>query len=277
MVVISSYLPEILGLSDRILVSPAGQGRRGILGARGDRGKDHVRGDSLMSDSSGMKTTRAVRDVITIADIEALEGGPYDELIPARTLIDLLRATAHLHPDRPAITTMPAGGFSGRSSTISHRDLYRRTVRAANLFHESLDASGGGTVAFLGPIVEGMMEALLGAQTAGVASTINYLLSAEVIADLLAAENATVLVLSPSDADAAMWQKAQAVVQRAKSLRHIVVLGDASAAAGPMIELSRRRAGTGTMRWSSSRGQTAKRSVRSFIPGARPDGPSSCA
>ena len=47
-----------------------------------------------------------------------------------------------------------------------------------------------------------MMEALLGAQTAGVASTINYLLSAEVIADLLAAENATVLVLSPPDVDA---------------------------------------------------------------------------
>ena len=37
-----------------------------------------------------MKTTRAARDVITIADIEALESRPYDELIPARTLIDLL-------------------------------------------------------------------------------------------------------------------------------------------------------------------------------------------
>ena len=98
-------------------------------------------------------------------------------------------------------------------------------VRAANLFHNLLQASGGGTVAFLGPIVEGMMEALLGAQTAGIASTINYLLAADVIADLLSAESATVLVLSPFEADAAIWQKALTVAERAKSLRKIVVLG----------------------------------------------------
>ena len=42
-----------------------------------------------MHDAAAMKTTRAARDVITIADIEALESRPYDELIPARTLIDL--------------------------------------------------------------------------------------------------------------------------------------------------------------------------------------------
>ena len=185
-----------------------------------------------------MKTTRAARDVITIADIEALEARPYDELVPARTLIDLLRATAQLHPDRPALTTVPGGGFSGRSSTISHRDLYKKVIRAANLFHSLLAASQGGTVAFLGPIVEGMMEALLGAQTAGVAGTINYLLNADVIADLLVAENATVLVLSPRDVDAAIWQKAQAVIERATSLKKIVVLGKPGAAGGSMIEFA---------------------------------------
>lgn len=192
-----------------------------------------------MADFATMKTTKASRDVVTIADIEALEAHPYDELVPARTLIDLLRATASLHPDRPAITTVPGGGFLGRSSTISHRDLYKRAIRAANLFHGLLEAEGG-TVAFLGPIVEGMMEALLGAQTAGVASTINYLLSAEVIADLLAAEHASVLVLSSPDADAAMWQKAQDVVQRAAFLKKIVVLGNPGAAGGSMMEFAER-------------------------------------
>src|SRR5579863_4820750 len=187
-----------------------------------------------MADTAATKTTKALRDVVTIADIQPLDPRLYDELIPARTLIDLLRATASLHPDRPAITTIPAGGFSGPSSTISHRDLYKRTIRAANLFHGLLGAEGG-TVAFLGPIVDGMMEALLSAQTAGVASTINYLLSAEVIADLLAAENATVLVLSPPDADAALWQKAQDVVRRAATLKKVVVLGNPGAAGGSMI------------------------------------------
>ena len=90
----------------------------------------------MATDIPAMKTTRAARDVITIADIEALEAQPYDALVPARTLIDLLRATAQLHPDRPALTTIPAGGFSGRASTVSHRDLYKKVIRAANLFHE---------------------------------------------------------------------------------------------------------------------------------------------
>jgi hypothetical protein len=71
-----------------------------------------------MLDVPTMITTRAVRDVVTIADIEALEGRPHNELVLARTL---MRATAHAHPDRPAITTVPGGGFSGRPSTISHR------------------------------------------------------------------------------------------------------------------------------------------------------------
>jgi fatty-acyl-CoA synthase len=190
-----------------------------------------------------MKTTRAVRDVITIADIEVLEAQPYDDAIPAKTLIDLLRATAHVHPDRPALTTIPAGGFAGRSSTISHRGLYKKVVRAANLFYRLLGRPDGGTVAFLGPIVEGMMEALLGAQTAGVASTINYLLSAEIIADLLVAENAAVLVLSPPDADAALWQKAQAVIERTTSLKSIVVLGMPGAGGGSMIAFAEAASG----------------------------------
>lgn len=186
---------------------------------------------------TAMKTTRAVRDVITIADIEALEARPYDELIPARTLIDLLQATAHLHPDRPAITTIPGGGFSGRSSTISHLDLYKKVIRGANLFYGLLEAEGR-AVAFLGPIVEGMMEAILGAQTAGVAATINYLLSAEVIADLLVAMNASVLVVSPPDADPAIWRKALSVIERAKSLKKIVVLGKPGVADGSIIAFS---------------------------------------
>jgi hypothetical protein len=54
-----------------------------------------------MLDVPVMITTRAARDVVTIADIEAPQTRPYNELIPARTLIDL--------------------GFPGRPSTISVR------------------------------------------------------------------------------------------------------------------------------------------------------------
>lgn len=178
-----------------------------------------------------MKTTRAAGTITSIADIEALEAQPYDDLIPAQTLLDLFRATAEQHPDRPALTTIPAGGYAGLSATLSHADLYRAIIRAANFFHR-LDAEagarvGGSTVAFLTPILPGMTEALLGAQTSGVASTINYLLNARVIADLLVSEAAATLVIPAEALDAEIWRKAQEVIALTPTLRNIVVLGAA--------------------------------------------------
>ena len=207
------------------------------LGARGNRRKNHVRGDSLMPDIPALKTTRAVRDVITIADIEALEAYPYDELIPARTLLDLSRGPPICTRTGPHSRPFPLEDFASVSNDLASRPV-SKVIRAANLFHGLLQASEGGTVAFLGPIVEGMMEALLGAQTAGIASTINYLLSADVIADLLAAENASVLVLSPPNVDAAIWQKAQTVVEQATLLKKIVVLGKPGVVGGSMVEFA---------------------------------------
>ena len=46
-VVISSYLPEIMALSDRILVSRQGKVVEEFSALRSDRREDHVRGDSL--------------------------------------------------------------------------------------------------------------------------------------------------------------------------------------------------------------------------------------
>jgi len=52
--------------------------------------------------TSPPKTTKFTRPVKAIADIEALEREPYDELVPARNLCQLFEATALLHPDRPS-------------------------------------------------------------------------------------------------------------------------------------------------------------------------------
>lgn len=176
-----------------------------------------------------MKTTRAIRTITSIADIEAIEAMSYDALVPARTLLDLFRATAALHPARPALTTIPAGGYAGRSVTLSHAELYRAILRAANFFHrlgtEAGAEPGGGVVAFLTPVLPGMVEALYGAQTSGVASTINYLLNAPVIADLLAAEGATTLVIPAETLDGEVWRKANEVIALTPFLRNIVVLG----------------------------------------------------
>jgi acyl-CoA synthetase (AMP-forming)/AMP-acid ligase II/enoyl-CoA hydratase/carnithine racemase len=176
-----------------------------------------------------MKTTRAIRTITSIADIEALEAMPYDVLVPAHTLLDLFRATAALHPARPALTAIAAGGYVGQSVSLTHAELYRAILRAANFFHrlgrEAGLEAGGSVVAFLTPILPGMVEALYGAQTSGVASTINYLLNAPVIADLLAAERATTLVIPAEELDGEVWRKANEVIALTPTLRNIVVLG----------------------------------------------------
>ena len=70
-----------------------------------------------------------------------------------------------------------------------------------------------------------MQVALLGAQVAGVASSINYLLTADAVADLLIAESAEVLVIPSAADDPESWQKAATVMERVPSLRFVLVIG----------------------------------------------------
>jgi len=170
-------------------------------------------------------TTRFTQPIQTIADIEALERRPYDSLIPARNLHDLFEATARLHPDRPALTVLSKGSREPGDVTLTHRQLRTQITLAANLFRSLGINATGGTVAFLCPILPQLFPALLGAQIAGVASSINYLLNEDAIADLLEAQSATVLVVASEAADRAIWTKAANVASRVASLKTIVVMG----------------------------------------------------
>ena len=171
------------------------------------------------------KTTRYTTIVKTIADIVALERQPYDELVPACNLYQLFEATAHLHPDRPALTVMKTGDLEEAAVQFSHRELFGKISQAANLFHSLGVTADSGPVAFLSPALAQMQVALLGAQVAGVASTINYLLTADAVADLLIAENAEVLVIPSQADDPEIWQKASTVIGRVPTLRFVLVIG----------------------------------------------------
>jgi hypothetical protein len=135
--------------------------------------------------SDAPRTTKFSRAVTTIADVQALERSPYDELVPARNLYQLFEATARLHPERPALTVMPSGDPEESAVTLSHKGLLEEITRAANLFRSLGISPSGGAVAFLCPALPKIPPALIGAQVAGVASTINFLLNADAIADLL--------------------------------------------------------------------------------------------
>jgi fatty-acyl-CoA synthase len=174
------------------------------------------------------RTTKFTRTITTIADIVALEQLPYDELIPARNLYQLFEATAQLVGKRPALTVLPTGDPEDSAVTLTHKELLNEITRTANLFRSLGVSPVGGTVAFLCSSLPSIFPALLGAQIAGVASSINFLLNTDAIADLLVAENASVLVIPFPGHDAALWEKANAVIDHVPSIQKILVIGGKS-------------------------------------------------
>ena len=171
-------------------------------------------------------TTKFTRRITTIADVEMLERSPYDALVPARNLYQLFQSTAQLHPDRPALTVMTSDVSGKGEVRLTHRELLTAITKAANLFRSLGVRPDRGTVAILCPILPQIPAALLGAQVAGVASSINYLLSEDAIADLLEAQDASVLVVPSEKNDPAVWKKANDVIERVASLQKILVVGE---------------------------------------------------
>jgi fatty-acyl-CoA synthase len=176
---------------------------------------------------TSLKTTRPDRPVRSIADIVAIEARPYDELVTARNLLDLFRATALHVADRPALTVLRSQNPDDVGASLSHGELLAGITRAANLFHSLGVTPRGGGVAFLAPTLAQLPVLLLGAQVAGVASTLNYLLSVDALADLLNAQQATVLVIPDRSLDETCWTKGQAMANRVASLREVLVIGKA--------------------------------------------------
>src|SRR5262245_11126476 len=107
--------------------------------------------------NSGPRTTKFSRRITTIADIEALEGLPYDELVPARNLYQVFRATAQLVGERPALTVLPTGDPEESGVTLTHKELLREVTRSANLFQSLSISLDSGIVAFLCPALPQIM------------------------------------------------------------------------------------------------------------------------
>lgn len=190
-----------------------------------------------------LKTTRPVRTVRTIEDIEAIEAEPYDSLVTAHNIYDLLLATAEHVGERKALTVLRSEDPTDVGVSLTHRELLAEVTRAANMFRALGIAPGNGVVAFLAPTLPELPTLLFGAQVAGVASTLNYLLSADAVIDLLNAQKATVLVLASKASDETCWAKAEGVFERVPTLRHVLVIGEGAETSGGYERLADHLAG----------------------------------
>ncbi len=145
-----------------------------------------------------------------LTDIEALELQAYESVVPARSTYELIALAARRFPLREAFRCLPDGDLATAPRRITYAALIDNINRAANLF-SSLGVGPDDAVAILAPNMPETQYALWGAQVAGRACPINYLLQPDHIAALLKASKAKLLVaLGPND-EVNIWPTVQKV------------------------------------------------------------------
>ncbi|MRD49130.1 AMP-binding protein [Caenimonas koreensis] len=164
-----------------------------------------------------------------LADIEALEAGtPYEQAIPARTTYGLIERAAKLFGQRIAFTYLPDGEPGTAPHRITYGEVLAHVNRAANLFR-SLGVGPGDSVAILAPNIPATHYALWGAQVAGRACPINFMLQPDHIAALLEASGAKVVVALGPHHELDVWHALQRVPGlQSRRVLHIDAGGTAS-------------------------------------------------
>ncbi len=137
--------------------------------------------------------------------------------LPERSILDVFIAGAARHPDRTALTMLMTGAADEPVRRVSYRELLGLVRRAANLFASLAGPRPG--VAYMLPSLPETHATLWGAETAGYAVPINFLLQTEHIAALLKASGAQILVALGPHPVLDIWQKALALREQVPGLQ----------------------------------------------------------
>jgi fatty-acyl-CoA synthase len=136
--------------------------------------------------------------------------------LPERSVLDVFVGAAERDPDRIALTMLMTGAPDEQPRRVKYRELLGLVRRAANLF--TALAGPRPVVAYMLPSLVETHVTLWGAESAGVAVPINFLLQPEPIAALLEASGARVLVALGPHPVQDIWPKALALRERLPGL-----------------------------------------------------------
>ena len=128
------------------------------------------------------------------------------ERLPEQSVLDVFEASAKRQPDATAITMLMTGAPDEEPRHVAYGQLLGMIRGAANLFSELGGAAPG--VAYMLPSLVETHLTLWGAETAGYAVPINFLLQPDAIAELLKASDAKILVALGPHPQLDIWEKA---------------------------------------------------------------------
>ena len=140
-------------------------------------------------------------------DLERFESEmTLDQRLPERSILDVFTASAAQHPTSTAITMLMTGAEDEQPRRVDYGQLLTMIQSAANAFH----MLGGPTpgVAYMLPSLIETHVTLWGAETAGYAVPINFLLQPESIVELIKASGTKILVALGPHPQLDIWEKA---------------------------------------------------------------------
>ena len=149
--------------------------------------------------------------VRTISDIVELERAPLAERGLPPSTFAMLRASAERFGDKIALSHLTQGLPDEPTRDMTYRELFRRVTQAANLFR-ALGVEPGRSVSMLLPLLPESYVAMIGAQTAGMANPVNFLLEPHQIASLLREARCRVLLAPDPELIPGLWPKVEAAV-----------------------------------------------------------------
>ncbi|MDP2492613.1 AMP-binding protein [Shimia thalassica] len=129
-----------------------------------------------------------------------------EQRLPERSILDVFVASAEKYPEGTAITMLMTGAADEEPRRVSYSALLGMIQGAANMF----TALGGPVpgVAYMLPSLVETYVTLWGAETAGTAVPINFLLQPDSIAELIRASGAKILVALGPHPQLDIWEKA---------------------------------------------------------------------
>ncbi len=173
----------------------------------------------------------------TLADIERFETEvPLHERIPQRSVYDVLVGVAAEHGDRTALTMVMTGEDDEEPRRVSFVELLGLVTRTANLF-TSLGGERPG-VAYLLPTLVETHAVLWGAETAGYAVPMNFLLQPDDLQSLLEESGATILVALGPHPVLDIWEKAVELQRRVPGLTLVRVAPPGTPGVDGVVELT---------------------------------------
>lgn len=165
-----------------------------------------------------MSTAPLIR---TLQDIQAIERTPLAERNLPTSTYELIRRTAHAHPDAPALSFLLQGNGEENPLCLNYAELLGKITQTANAFHR-LGLRPGKAVSFLLPNLPQTHYTIWGGEAAGIVNAINPLLEPEHIAELIHASDSELLVTLAPFPGTDLWDKVNSLRDHLPELKVIL-------------------------------------------------------